>query len=303
MSSLTRQLVLAIMGLTLVVLLATLLLARWSFERSFSEYVGALERNRLQAVSEYLLVVYDSENGWNELDERTYLRALRVLPPEPLNLRQTFVRPYEPNGDVRSRGEPEFPPDAPRGARRAPLPPAKRDRVGAPGFTRGPPPVRRPPGFRAFRDVLPTVLENADGDVLFAHNVTGSGEDDHWVSLSLELDGARIGTLRSRPAIRLQSVQESEFARKQLSTSLVIFCAALLLALMLSLFLARRFLSPLMKAHVALGRLAAGDYEERIYSSRADELGELVRDIDRLTYTLKSNRDARQRWIADTYTT
>ncbi|MEM1141141.1 MAG: ATP-binding protein [Pseudomonadota bacterium] len=299
MSSLTRQLVLAIMGLTLLVLLATLLLARWSFERSFAEYVSALERNRLRAVADYLLAVYVPESGWKELDERTYLRALRVLPPEPRHLRENRKGPYDLNREGRPQGEPDFLPGAHLEGRRGPPPPAQRAHANAPGFTRGPPPGRMPPGPRASRDVLPTVLENANGDVLFAHNTAGSDAGGSWVSLPLDFNGERIGTLRSRPAIRLQSVQESEFASEQFSASVVIFCAALLLAAMLSLFLARRFLSPLMEANVALGRLAAGEYEQRIESPRADELGELVRDIDRLTCTLKSNRDARQRWIAD----
>ena len=68
--SLALQFVLSIMGLTLLVLLATLLLARWSFERSFIEYVAALERNRLQTVGEALLEAYEPSSGGASVTER-----------------------------------------------------------------------------------------------------------------------------------------------------------------------------------------------------------------------------------------
>ena len=41
--SITQKLVAAFLGLTLLVLIATLGLARWSFEQGFLDYVNALE--------------------------------------------------------------------------------------------------------------------------------------------------------------------------------------------------------------------------------------------------------------------
>lgn len=49
--SISKKLILSFLGLTLVVLVATLGLARWSFEHGFLDYVNALEETRLQLLA------------------------------------------------------------------------------------------------------------------------------------------------------------------------------------------------------------------------------------------------------------
>ena len=49
--SIAQKLVSAFVGLTLLVLIATLGLARWSFEQGFLDYVNALEQTRTKQVS------------------------------------------------------------------------------------------------------------------------------------------------------------------------------------------------------------------------------------------------------------
>ena len=56
---------LAFLGLTLVVLTATLGLARWSFERGFLDYVNALEQTRLEMVSRRVAKLYVANNQVN----------------------------------------------------------------------------------------------------------------------------------------------------------------------------------------------------------------------------------------------
>jgi len=46
--TISKKLILAFLGLTLVVLISTLGLARWSFDQGFLDYVNALEEARLQ---------------------------------------------------------------------------------------------------------------------------------------------------------------------------------------------------------------------------------------------------------------
>ena len=53
--SITQKLVLAFLGLTFLVLVATLGLARWSFERGFLDYVNTLEQNRLEWLRDALV--------------------------------------------------------------------------------------------------------------------------------------------------------------------------------------------------------------------------------------------------------
>lgn len=329
--SLALQFVLSIMGLTLLVLLATLLLARWSFERSFIEYVAALERNRLQTVGEALLEAYEPSSGWASVTEREFQRALRVLPPDSLRRGPPQGRP--PGDRPGPRGRPErFQPSEQRprnpGARNDIDPfrpgPARIRPTDSSSPASGPfqdPAVQRrakdlsgdsvrqrkshpsqghqPPPRAPSPALLPTALFDADGRLIRAFRPQALDESADWVEYTIELNGEPIGSLRSLPRVRLEGTQETAFARQQRTASIVIFCGAMLLALALSLLLARRLLQPLRMAHSALGTLAAGNYGENFETRRRDELGDLVRDIDKLSMTLDRNRDARQRWIAD----
>jgi two-component system sensor histidine kinase BaeS len=149
---------------------------------------------------------------------------------------------------------------------------------------------------------VPTALYDAQGRPVIA---LGFGEepagrrDSPVKRHPLVLDGDVIGELRSLPARRLQFTQEARFTQQQRRGALLILFASAILALGAAMLLAGRLLAPLRRAHAALGRLAAGDYGQRMHSDRRDELGLLMSDIDRLAETLDSNRDARRRWLAD----
>lgn len=76
--SILHKLVLAILGLTLVVLIATLGLARWSFERGFLDYVNALEQVRLETLADSLKQDYrDGGNSWLALSGRAFKHRQR----------------------------------------------------------------------------------------------------------------------------------------------------------------------------------------------------------------------------------
>ncbi|HBF45355.1 MAG TPA: hypothetical protein DDW91_02150, partial [Shewanella frigidimarina] len=54
----SQKLFLAFVGLTSIVLIATLSLARWSFDQGFLDYINGLEQERLQHLSDELLTLY-----------------------------------------------------------------------------------------------------------------------------------------------------------------------------------------------------------------------------------------------------
>ena len=113
------------------------------------------------------------------------------------------------------------------------------------------------------------------------------------------VDGVTVGELRSAPRHQLLSPQETAFSRQQLQARWIIGAIALALALFVSLLLARGMLSPVRRMLDVVPQLAGGDYATRIDSDRRDELGELMRNLDRLAITLDESRKARQRWFAD----
>jgi two-component system sensor histidine kinase BaeS len=84
--SIAQKLVAAFVGLTLLVLIATLGLARWSFEQGFLDYVNALEKTRLERVQADLADEYMSAgHSWRSLSEQRFAVLMRrSVPREPL---------------------------------------------------------------------------------------------------------------------------------------------------------------------------------------------------------------------------
>ena len=81
--TIARKLVLSFLGLTLVVLVATLGLARWSFERGFMDYANALEQERLQMLTVSLAQQYQLAGGtWDDLTERAFQNLLHNRWPD-----------------------------------------------------------------------------------------------------------------------------------------------------------------------------------------------------------------------------
>jgi two-component system sensor histidine kinase BaeS len=83
--SIAQKLVAAFVGLTLLVLVATLGLARWSFEQGFLDYVNALEQTRLERVQFDLAEEYLAAGGnWKALSGQRFSALLRRSAPREL---------------------------------------------------------------------------------------------------------------------------------------------------------------------------------------------------------------------------
>lgn len=85
--TISRKLTLSFLGLTLTVLIATLGLARWSFERGFFDYANALEQHRLQSLAASLSREYVSDgDSWSALTAQRFNQVLRRSQPEGAGL-------------------------------------------------------------------------------------------------------------------------------------------------------------------------------------------------------------------------
>lgn len=264
-----HKLVLSLLGLTLVVLVATLGLARWSFERGFLDYVNALEQVRLQALATALEQDYiEGGNSWLALDGRTFRSRMQSVAPKSMR--------RGPRDRLEYSGAERRPPKGP-----------------SDNSLRGGP--RPPPGPREAEGPL-TALYTVEGKKLFGPSIALNRE---VMSVPVVVNGQTVGELRSVPHRVLNSPQATEFSQQQLHTSLLIGAAALGLAALVSVLLARLFLAPVRQVISNMNRLSNGDYDVRIHSKRSDELGLLARDFDRLAVTLEKNQTARKRWLAD----
>ncbi len=256
--SVTQKLCLAFVGLTLMMLAATLALARWSFERGFLDYVNALEQVRLEHLRDRLAMSFDERlGGWS---------ATTLAP-------------------LFSAGPRRLPPPAGHG--RPPPPPGQGGPEAHPGMP-GPPDMRQGP---------PTALLDEDGMLLAGRMI--DAPPDARMEVPVRIGDELVATLVSVPRRQLDAAPETAFSAQQFQASLVIGASALLAAVAVSLLLAGALVAPLQRALLGVQALADGDYAHRLDEPRKDEIGLLMRDLDRLGGTLQENRLARNRWIAD----
>lgn len=246
--SLAKKLLLAFIGLTFVVLLATLSLARWSFEQGFLDYTNALEQQRLTRIAERLSSLYQQRGeAWSAISSQELNQYLddSLRPPPPRH------RP-PPNDKLR--------------------PPRSHQRP-------------------------ETALVNTQQSLL-AGQLPQAKESD-WIRVPVRVKQQTIAELITASKRHFSSPQATAFSKQQWITSAIIACVAMGLALLVSLRLTQVLLAPIRRMLLHVSQISNGDYHVRLDEPRNDELGRLMKDLDRLTHQLEENQSARQRWIAD----
>lgn len=255
--SVTQKLCLAFVGLMLVMLAATLALARWSFERGFLDYVNALEQVRLERIRDRLQESFDQRSGgWSPSTLASLFAAPHRLPPPPMG-----------------RGTGGSPPPPPRlRDHEAPL---------------------APPGAPEMRPGPPTALLDRGGRLIAGRRLEAPPEAR--MEIPVRIENEHVATLVSVPRRQLAAAPETAFSTQQYQASLVIGAGALLAAVAVSLLLAGALVAPLRRTLLGVQALVNGDYEYRLSEERDDEIGQLMRDLNRLGETLQENQRARNR--------
>lgn len=168
---------------------------------------------------------------------------------------------------------------------------------GRPPRDRPPPPGQRPGGpppdpLEIARRVA---LIDASGNL-----VIGMMRDRAaYRALPVVVNGQTVGQLSIAPPRQLTAQADRNFAASQGRSIWVVALAALLLAALISSFVARQLTRPVRSLAAAVRAVAAGQYEQRISVARNDELGDLARDFNQLAETLEKNRVSRRQWVAD----
>lgn len=265
------KLFLSFLGLTSVILIATLSLARWSFEQGFLDFIRGIETERLTRVSESLLEEYRaSKNNWDTIQAQGLANFIDG---------QNKRRRPPADGPPRRNGPPG-------GNHKRP-----------PKGHKGPPPPHVLKAGSSPRQNPPTALYSADGLWLSGHNPAQGQVPTN--TLDLFQGTTLVGQLRSWPRTQQASPLASKFSRQQLYTSIIIGLGCLVLASVIALILSRILLGPLKRVLNSVAELSNGKYAVSFSESRSDELGKLMRDIEYLSNTLAQNRSAKSRWFAD----
>lgn len=259
-----RKVFLSFLGLTAVTLLITLGLARWSFDQGFLNFIAGLEQQRLTLLGNNLSAAYSHNNNW-QLVISTGLERFIDTSTQPM------PHSARPGGGF---GQP------------SPLRP-RNPKAGAPFH---PPQARK-------ENRPPTALFNTQGLWL-----TGDKPKPHTqevLSHEIYLNGEKIGELRSWLNDIPQRSLASSFSIQQRYASIAIGLLCLLLAGVASWLLARRLTSPVNSVLHGVERLSRGNYDLKLDTSRSDELGKLMQNLNGLSHILNETRSAKNRWFAD----
>ncbi|MGI2106821.1 histidine kinase dimerization/phospho-acceptor domain-containing protein [Shewanella frigidimarina] len=155
-------------------------------------------------------------------------------------------------------------------------------------------PPRRPP-FSSQPSGPPTGLYSAEQQFISGVDI---GNVDNRISLTLLFNDHIVGYLYSSPIREVESSSATAFSQQQRWTSVGIGLLCLLLASAIAWWLSRFLLIPVKQVMLGVSYLSQGNYDERLSPQRADELGQLMVNIDHLAMTLSKNRSAKNRWLA-----
>lgn len=122
-----------------------------------------------------------------------------------------------------------------------------------------------------------------------------------WRRYPVRVANQTVGWLLSPPLAPtvINDEIDREFQARQLRATWIIVSLSVLLAALVSLWLARALLVPVRRIALATHKLASGDYATRVQIGARDELGRLALDFNRLAHSLARNERLRREWMAD----
>ncbi len=113
------------------------------------------------------------------------------------------------------------------------------------------------------------------------------------------IDGNVLAWVRMRPSARVPDAVEAAFLRRQYLGIGALAGALLALGLFGARWLAGRWVRPLLGIQDATARIARGEFATRLSTTRTDEIGDLIRNINSMAAGLDHLEGARRRWIAE----
>jgi len=105
--------------------------------------------------------------------------------------------------------------------------------------------------------------------------------------------------VRMRPAALVPDAVEAAFLRRQYLGIVLLAGALSALGLLGARWLAGRWVRPLLAIQGAAASIARGELATRLPTTRTDEIGDLIRNVNSMAEGLQHLESARRRWIAE----
>lgn len=281
------------------VLAGALMVTRGLAVRTFGEYLESRERAQVRQLAEDLAEGWRTRHDLGAVVDADPQLAERLRGHGPRALRGGGRR--EPRGF----GSPEAPGGMPGNG---PPPPGEFDGregpaiPGGPGDepppppddAAGPPPMREPPFERGETRLPPVQLQDAKGNVLRGDPRPTQPTD---LREPIEVDGQVVGALvwrrfPSHPA-------QAEFASRQGRGFLLVGLVALTLAALFAGWITVLIVGPIRRLSAGAAALGRLEFATRVSEDRADELGQLAAEFNRLAGTLEQYDTRQKQWLAD----
>jgi len=238
-----------------------------NLKRGFISYLGEIEQQDLRKLSRLLAETYQRDGNFDRFyhdreNLQELLDQLHPLPPDNSKASDTPV----------ASGEESISPASVRQRRRA-----------------------TPPDLMGFTQRLSLV--DARGTTIIGPKEAADA-----------LDGSRqnivvgqqvVGSLRLAPLQNISNTSGLDFVRIQIQQTIWLAAGLILMALILSIYLARHLLRPLGSLHKVAKRIAKGQFQARAVVLNQDELGELSKDINSMARSLQENEVQRRQMLAD----
>lgn len=162
-----------------------------------------------------------------------------------------------------------------------------------------PPPSGGPDGFP---QRIQVVAQN--GAVLLGEPDIPPPNAAPMVERPVRVNGEVVALARMRPAPMVRTGAEARFLRDQYALIAAGGLGLIVLAVLTATWLARRWTRPLAAVQEATQRLAQGELTVRLPDSadlagRSDEIGDVMRNVNRMAEGLQQLEGVRRRWLAD----
>ena len=285
--TLQRKIFLALLSLLLVMVGVFMGMTRWGLQHSLGEFVAEVELQRLDWLVGRLSQNHDEAEGWGLLaqDPQAWDLLLRMPPGPAPEGRQDHRPPPRPAG-----AEPPAPPTGP--------------------LRREPPHEHAWPGPGPQRDTAPDAIHRRLSllDASGRQRVAGAALPTATADLArmprvprvpIVADGKTVGYLALQPSADLDSEANQAFMARQLHFALWAGLSGLVLALLMSWQIGRRWSQPLVQLMAAARAVAQGQPAPLLPARGRDELALLVETFNDMNRQLNAIEASRQRWLGD----
>ncbi|MCG2592334.1 ATP-binding protein [Ramlibacter sp. XY19] len=291
--TLQRKVFLALTLLLLLLLSLFVATSRLALQRGIGPYVAEIELSRLDWVAANLQQAYAKQGSWQFLkDDPQAWHAAQMLPGFPRNgfgPRREFAGGPHGDGPPQRRG-----PDERRGP---PLLAPQMDVLPQRYMPPPPPGALDDPRSGPITVYHRLALLAADGRTVLAGKADVDLED--LVRKPLAHDGRTIGYLALAPLQGVGTRADEAFVARQSTYLLGTGLIGLVVALLISLALARRWLASLQSLAGAARAVADGKLNVRVPVEGDDELAQLTETFNTMAARLGAVEESRQHWLAD----